>query len=200
VTRAAPEDPVALCRALVAEGRALHPAGDVPMVLATADAAGNPSARYVLLKEIDAGGGFVFYTNAHSRKGRELAARPRAALVLYWPALGQQLRVEGAVEEVDPRVADAYWATRPFGSRLGTLASDQSAPLESRAALEERAAALRHTLAGAGPPRPAHWTGFRLLPDAIELWKHRDDRLHERALYRREAGATGGWRVTLLQP
>jgi pyridoxamine 5'-phosphate oxidase len=189
-------DPLARAAALVERGRRTHPKGEVPMVLATVDESGNPSARYVLLKEIDARG-FVFYTNARSRKGRELAARPYAALVLFWPELGEQLRVEGAVEEVEAEVADAYWATRPLGSRLGALASAQSEPLESRAVLEARMDELAEALGSEEPVRPDHWTGYRVVPDVLEFWQHREDRMHHREMFLREAGE---WEHTLLWP
>ena len=190
------DDPLARCAVLVERGRLADARGEVPMVLATADQAGNPAARYVLLKEID-GRGFVFYTNARSRKGRELAARPRAALVIYWPALGEQVRVEGQVEEVEPALADAYWATRPLASRIGAMASAQSEPLESRAALEERVEQLAEALGAEEPERPEHWSGYRVVPDAIEFWRRREDRLHDRELYRR---GDEGWTRTLLWP
>ncbi len=195
-SRTRADDPLARCAVLVERGRLTHPSADVPMVLATADEKGNPSARYVLLKELDERG-FVFYGNARSRKGRELAARPRASLVFFWPSLGEQLRAEGPVEQVAPEVADAYWASRPLGSRIGALASAQSEPLESRDALESRVEQIANALEGEEPERPEHWVGWRLVPDAIEFWKFREDRLHHRELYRR---AGKGWTRTLLWP
>ena len=188
---------MARARALVERGRAFHPTGDAPAALATADAAGNPSVRWILLKEVDSRG-FVFYTNAHSRKGREIDARPRAALACYWPDLGAQLRAEGPVEEVSPAEADAYWATRPFDSRVGAIASDQSAPLASTEALVGGVMDVLRDLAGRAPARPPHWTGFRVVPDALEFWRQGENRLHHRELYRRTAG--GDWSHQLLYP
>ena len=190
---------LARVRELVDMVAADHPRGDVPVALATADADGNPSVRWVLLKEIDARG-LIFYTNANSRKGRELAARPRAALAVHLPARERQLRVEGAIEEVAPEKADAYWSSRPRGYQLAGRASAQSEPIASREALVARVAEeqARHP---EGPvPRPPHWTGFRILPDRVELWRHRDDRLHEREELVRAGGEGSGWEARLLAP
>ena len=162
------------------------------MTLATASADGAPSARMVLLKGAD-DRGFAFFTNRESRKGRELAENPRAALVLYWQALGRQVRIEGRVEEV---AADDYWRTRPVASRLSGSASPQSRPVESRAWLESRVAELRERF-GDEPPLPDFWGGYRVVPDAIELWQHRDDRLHDRVLYTRDGPS---WRMERLAP
>jgi pyridoxamine 5'-phosphate oxidase len=169
---------------------------DVPeaMTLATADADGRPSARMVLLKSADERG-FTFFTGYESRKGRELEENPRAALVFYWRPLGRQVRVEGTVRRVPPEESDAYWATRPLRSRAAAAASRQSEPLESREALE---AEFERQLALGEPPRPERWGGFVLEPDAIELWQHHDDRLHERVRYTRTH--EGGWREELLGP
>ncbi len=166
------------------------------MALATADAAGRPSVRFVLLKGADERG-FVFFTDARSRKGRELRERPAAAAVFYWHAIGKQVRVEGGIEEVDRAEADAYWATRPRGSRLAASVSRQSAPLATRAQLLAAWRRLDRRL-GRGPiPRPPRWTGFRIVPTAIEFWKRGEFRLHERDLYVRRRG---GWTRTTLQP
>ena len=166
------------------------------MTLATAAVDGSPSARMVLLKGADERG-FAFYTNYDSRKGRELAANPRAALVLYWQPLGRQVRVEGAVERVDFDESSAYWATRPRASRVSAWASPQSEPVPGRDELEEAAAAIDQDFAGEDLPLPPHWGGYRVIPDSIELWEHRDDRLHDRVLYTR----TGeGWRMERLAP
>ena len=154
------------------------------MALATADATGAPSARMVLLKQADERG-LVFFTHTTSRKGRELAANPRAALLFYWEPLGRQVRVEGGVEQVSAGESDAYFATRPLGARVGANASRQSEPLESRDELERRVAELT----GSEIVRPATWGGFRVRPEAWEFWQHRDDRLHDRCRYRREGGA-----------
>ncbi len=159
------------------------------MALATATPDGRPSVRMVLLKSADEHG-FTFFTNYESRKGSELAANPRAALLFHRPDL--QVRVEGAVSRIDPEESDAYWATRPAASRRSAAASRQSQPIESRAALEAAVAAQP-----VEPPRPERWGGYRLVPDAYEFWRHRDDRLHERHSFRRRED---GWEVLLLQP
>ena len=174
-----------------------HAAGLGPpdtMTLATATSDATPAARMVLLKALDARG-LVFYTNRTSRKGRELAANPRAALVLYWPSLGRQARVEGAVEEVGDEESDAYWAARPLGSRLSAAASPQSEVVESRAWLEAHVAAL--AARGDDPQRPAHWGGYVVVPKVIEFWVHDDDRLHDRTRWTRDGD---GWRAERLAP
>lgn len=166
------------------------------IVLATADRRGRPDARYVLLKHVDEAG-FVFFTDARSRKGHELRTNPRAALVGYWHQSGWQVRVEGSVKRVSPATADAYWNTRPRDSRLAGACSLQSAPLRSRRELLDRVASLRSRLAGRPVPRPAQWTGFRVVPERIEFWTLRAHRLHERELFVR---TKSGWTRTLLQP
>ena len=157
--------------------------------LATATPDGRPSVRMVLLKGADERG-FTFFTGYDSRKGRELEANPRAALLFHRP--GIQVRVEGRVESVPAEESDAYWATRPPGSRRSAAASHQSQPIASREELEAAAAAQPED-----PPRPARWGGYRLVPDTYEFWRHRDDRLHERHLFR---ARDGGWERLLLQP
>jgi pyridoxamine 5'-phosphate oxidase len=159
------------------------------MAIATATPDGRPSLRALLLKSADERG-FTFFTNYESRKGEELAANPYAALLFRRP--GIQVRVEGRVHRLDEAESDAYWATRPAASRRSAAASRQSQPIGSRAELEAHVAAQP-----AEPPRPARWGGFRLEPDTYEFWRHRDDRLHERHLFRRGAD---GWQVLLLQP
>jgi pyridoxamine 5'-phosphate oxidase len=186
-------DPLAEFRAWFAHATAAGVAVPETTALATADASGRPSARMVLLKGVDERG-FVFFTNTGSRKARELAANPYAALVLYWQPLGRQVRVEGRVEPVADEEADAYWATRPLGSRRSAVASRQSKPIGSRAELEARAAAVTPDEAERRPP---WWGGYRVVPDAIEFWEHRDDRLHDRIRYTRE---DAGWRAERLQP
>jgi pyridoxamine 5'-phosphate oxidase len=154
------------------------------VALATATAEGAPSVRMVLLKDITERG-LTFFTGYESRKGGELAANPRAALLVYWPALGRQVRVEGAVQRIDPAESDAYWATRPGGSRVSAAASPQSRVVADRAELERRVADVRERY-GDEPPRPETWGGFRLEPVVWEFWQHRDDRLHDRLRYRRD--------------
>jgi pyridoxamine 5'-phosphate oxidase len=177
-------DPIATIRAWFPD----QPGGTA-MAVATATPDGRPSVRMVLLKEASEHG-FVFFTNYGSRKGAELEANPRAALLLHGE--GHQARVEGPVERVPAAESDAYWAQRPKGSRRSAAASAQSRPIESRDALEAAVAAQPDE-----PERPGHWGGYRVVPEAIELWEHRDDRLHDRHLFRR---CDGGWRSTRLQP
>lgn len=167
------------------------------MTLATADVDGRPSARMVLLKSFD-DNGFSFFTNYQSRKARELADNPRAALVFYWPALERQVCVTGAVERASLEESDAYWATRPVGSRLGAWASRQSEVIASREVLEASLKAVIERYPGGDVPRPSHWGGFRLTPDSIEFWQGRADRLHDRLRYTR--APTLGWMIERLSP
>jgi pyridoxamine 5'-phosphate oxidase len=167
------------------------------MTLATVDDRGRPAARIVLLKELD-DRGFVFYTNYDSRKARDLAAQPFASLVMFWEPLHRQVRIDGSVEQVTAAESDAYFATRPRGSQLGALASPQSQPITSRQELEERVAAVSTMYAeDMQPPRPAHWGGYRVIPDMIELWQGQPSRLHDRIRYRRDAA---GWIRDRLAP
>ena len=189
-------DPHELFDQWFAEARALEPNDADAMTLATASASGAPSARIVLLKGHDARG-FVFYTNSASRKGDELAAVPRAALLFHWKSLRRQVRIEGPVAPVEPAEADAYFATRTRDSQLGAWASDQSRPLESRETFEERYRKVAADHDGAAVPRPPHWWGYRLDPERIEFWSDRPHRLHERRLFVREEA---GWRESLLYP
>jgi pyridoxamine 5'-phosphate oxidase len=165
------------------------------MTLATVGADARPAARMVLLKGVE-NGGFVFYTNYESRKGRELTARPYAALVFHWAQLERQVRIEGSVERVSEEASSAYFATRPLGSRYSATASPQSSVIPDRAWLEEEAASVARRY-GENISRPPHWGGYRLQPDAIEFWQGRSDRLHDRLLYRRR---DGGWLRERLAP
>jgi len=191
-----PPDPIARFRRWFRDAaRAGLPLPEA-VALATASARGAPSVRFVLLKEATQRG-FVIYTDARSRKGRELAANARAALAFHWQPLGRQVRVEGRVRRVSNREADAYWRTRPRGSQLSAAISQQSSPLASRASLIARRRQLERRLRGRDVPRPPLWTGFCIEPRAIEFWTHRDDRVHHRERYER---TPRGWRITLLEP
>jgi pyridoxamine 5'-phosphate oxidase len=190
------QDPIARFEAWMAEAAASEPNDPNAVCLATSTPEGRPSARMVLLKGVDAQG-FVFYTNLESRKGEELAANPQAALCFHWKSLGRSVRVEGPVEPVSDAEADAYYATRARGSRIGAWASRQSRPLEGRFALE-RAVAETTMRFGIGEiPRPPFWSGFRLLPRRIEFWRDMPFRLHDRQMFHREGE---GWRIEALYP
>ena len=167
-----------------------------PVALATADAEGRPSVRMVLLRGADERG-FVFHTNYNSRKAGELAANPHAALCFHWPTLEEQIRVEGRIERLPSSESDAYFVTRPRGSQLGAWASEQSMVLPSRETLEEQYRATERRFEGSPVPRPPFWGGFRLVPERIEFWFGRPDRLHDRLSYTREAD---GWRIERLYP
>lgn len=190
------DDPIALFQAWMEEAARSEPNDPNAVCLATATPEGRPSARMVLLKDSDARG-FVFYTNLESRKGGQLAANPFAALCFHWKTLQRSVRVEGAVEAVSAEEADAYYASRARGSRIGAWASRQSRPLEGRFALE-KAVAEQTLRFGLGEiPRPPFWSGFRLVPDRIELWRDMPFRLHERRVFHR-VGA--GWEMEMLYP
>ncbi|MGI8707815.1 MAG: pyridoxamine 5'-phosphate oxidase [Actinomycetota bacterium] len=167
------------------------------MTLATASLDGHPSARTVLLKGFDERG-FVFFSNYKSAKGRELASNPRAALVFYWFELERQVRITGQVDRLPERESDEYFAARPVGSRVSTWASRQSEVIGDRSALEQAAAEVKSRYPGGDIPRPPHWGGYRLVPDEVEFWQGRADRLHDRLRYRR--GAEDGWIIERLSP
>jgi pyridoxamine 5'-phosphate oxidase len=189
-------DPIAKFTKIFEQANKVVAPEPTAMVLATADAEGKPSARVVLLKGFDEHG-FVFYTNLESRKGRELNVNPHVALCFYWPSLYQQVRVEGRIEIISAAEADAYFATRPRGAQIGAWASKQSAPLASRVELEDRVKAFEEKFAGRAIPRPPHWSGLRVIPERIEFWESRENRLHDRTVYTRDNGA---WVVEKLYP
>ncbi len=189
-------DPIAFFRDWLAEATGTEPNDPNAMTLATSTPDGHPSARMVLLKGVD-DRGFVFYTNAQSRKGGELAANSHVALLFHWKTLRRQVRVEGPIEQVTDAEANAYFASRARISRLGAIASDQSRPLPSRSELERRVAENEARYPGDDIPRPAHWTGFRVLPDAMEFWQDMPFRLHDRRTYTRTAS---GWDTGALYP
>jgi pyridoxamine 5'-phosphate oxidase len=190
--------PFALFRAWFAEAEADEPNDPNAMALATVDASGLPNLRMVLLKGYDEAG-FVFYTNTESAKGRELGGAAKAALLFHWKSLRRQVRIRGPVERVTDAEADAYFATRPRGSRIGAWASKQSRTLESRFALEKAVAVETARFAVGDIPRPAHWTGFRVRPVEIEFWEDRPFRLHDRLVFRR-AHEADPWTSARLFP
>lgn len=189
-------DPIARFSAWLAEAEASEPNDPNAMTLATVSANGQPSARMVLLKGLSSAG-FVFYTNQQSRKADDLRASSRAALLFHWKTLRRQVRVEGPVTSVTEAEADAYFATRSRASRLGAWASDQSRPLADRATLEAALADVTARFDGQDVPRPPHWSGYRVTPDAIEFWQDGAHRLHDREVYMRD-GST--WTMHRLYP
>lgn len=189
-------DPFALFSEWLKEALAREPNDGNAMALATVDEAGLPDLRMVLLKDVDPSG-FVFFTNLESAKGRQLAANPRAALLFHWKSLRRQVRVRGAVSPVSAEEADAYWATRARPAQIGAWASEQSRPLPNRLALEKRIAEFGLKFGLGKAPRPPHWSGFRLAPQAIEFWRDRPFRLHERLVFER---AGEGWTTHRLYP
>jgi pyridoxamine 5'-phosphate oxidase len=189
-------DPLALFDEWLAEARGAEINDPEAMALATADAAGQPSVRMVLLKG-HGPTGFVFYTNEQSAKAVQVAANPSAALLFHWKALRRQVRVEGAVERVRDEEADAYFASRARDSQLGAWASDQSRPLDTRATFEQRFEEVKARFEGSDVPRPPHWGGYRVVPDRIEFWSDRPHRLHERRLFTRSGES---WNEGLLYP
>jgi pyridoxamine 5'-phosphate oxidase len=201
VSRSGPEgrptDPLARLRAWYDDAVAAGVPERDAMALATADAAGRPSVRFVLLKGIDERG-VRFFTNYESRKGRELAANPLASVALYWQPLQRQVRLEGPVERLRAEESDAYYASRPRGSRLGAWASHQGTVLASREELEARLREAEARFPGEDVPRPEYWGGYLLRPEAVEFWIGRESRLHDREHYGRRAD--GSWEMLRLSP
>ncbi len=192
----AADDPAALFAAWFAEASRSEPNDPNAMQLATADASGLPDVRTVLMKAWD-DEGFVFFTNTASAKGRQLAANPQAALVFHWKSLGRQVRARGPVETVTAAEADAYFATRSRGSRIGASVSQQSRTLSSREAFEAAVAAYTSAHEGREIPRPPHWSGYRLVPQDVEFWRERPFRLHDRIRFTRKGKA---WAKERLYP
>jgi pyridoxamine 5'-phosphate oxidase len=200
---AAADDPFALFQAWLAEAEKSEPNDPNAMALATIDGHGLPNVRMVLLKGLDDAAsperGFVFYTNFESAKGRELLANPRAALLFHWKSLERQARVRGAVSLASHQEADAYFASRPPLSRIGAWASQQSRPLASRSVLEAKIQHFEAKFSDQPIPRPAYWSGFRVVPVEIEFWMSRPFRLHDRIVFRRDA-PHDSWQKTRLYP
>jgi pyridoxamine 5'-phosphate oxidase len=190
------DDPISHFEAWFQDARKSEPGDPTAMALATADAEGKPSLRMVLLKDVSPEG-FVFYTNLGSRKGRDLAANPNAALCFHWASLGRQVRVSGSVSRVSDAEADAYFDSRSRGSQIGAWASRQSEVMEGRFALETEVAKAAARFGITKVPRPDFWSGFRVAPHRVEFWQHRDSRLHDRLVYHQD---TNGWRTEALFP
>ena len=190
------EDPMALFADWLREAGEKEPNDPNAVAVASVDDDGLPDVRMVLLKDADARG-FVFYTNLESAKGRELAACPKAALLFHWKSLRRQVRVRGTVSAVTPQEADAYWATRARPAQLGAWASSQSRPLPDRLAFEKKIAEFGLKFGLGKPPRPPHWSGFRITPVSLEFWRDRPFRLHERLLFQRKGE---GWTTARLYP
>jgi len=199
-----PDDPLSLFGTWLEAAEKEEINDPTAMALCTVGADGMPSLRMVLLKGFNESG-FVFYTNYQSRKGEQLLAHPKAALLFHWKSLRRQVRIEGAVENVTEEEADAYFASRPRQSQIGAWASEQSRPLEGRFELEKRIATYAAKHAVGKVPRPPHWSGFRVLPERIEFWQDGAFRLHDRLVYHREgtgegASASAAWRTERLFP
>lgn len=189
-------DPIARLQSLLARAAEAEPESGTVMTLSTVSAEGRPSSRVVLLKHLD-DSGLVFYTNYGSRKARDLAAVPHAAICFHWPSIERQVRVEGVVEKISAEESDAYFATRPRDSQLGAWASLQSETLGSEGELDERLHSIQQRFAGRPVPRPDFWGGYRLRPERIEFWRSRPGRLHERTLFERDGE---GWSIRSLYP
>jgi pyridoxamine 5'-phosphate oxidase len=192
------DEPLALFSEWLKEAQEREPNDPTAMALASVDETGLPDVRMILLKGHDARG-FAFYTNFESAKGRELLANPKAAAVFHWKSLRRQVRIRGPVSRVSDAEADAYFNSRALESRYGACASDQSRPLDSRATLEARAQAIAERYPDGQVPRPAHWSGFRIMPLAIEFWKDGAHRLHDRVIFTRQ-GVGQDWRRQRLYP
>lgn len=189
-------EPIGLIVEWLADARTHEPNDPNAMALSTVDADGAPDSRMVLLKDVDARG-LTFYSNAESAKGLQLAGNPQAALLFHWKTLRRQVRVRGTIEPVTSEEADAYFASRARESRIGAWASDQSRPLADRSSLEAAVSRESSRFEGVEPPRPPHWTGWRVIPVSVEFWRDRPYRLHDRLRFDRSAD---GWRKTRLQP
>ena len=190
------DEPIALFREWLQDAHEQEVNDPTAVALATVDEDGMPDVRMVLLKDVDERG-FTFYTNFQSQKGAELQATPKAAMCFHWKSLRRQVRIRGNVEVVSDAEADAYYASRPRGSRIGAWASQQSRPLESRFALEKAVAEYTAKYPIGEIPRPPYWSGFRVMPDTIEFWHNRKFRLHDRIVFAR---GDGGWGKTRLYP
>lgn len=190
-------DPIAQFRAWYAEWEAIDPFDPAAVALATADAAGRPSVRFVLVRRVDHG--FCFFTDTTSRKGAELAANPQAALCFGWIPLSRQVRIVGRVERLSDAEVEDYWRSRPVGSRISAVASAQSQPIADRGALEARRDEVAHAVGDGPVERPDGWGGYRLLPDEVEVWQGRSDRLHDRFLYSRP-DPESAWSIQRLMP
>ncbi len=190
-------DPIAFFERWFGEARQAGVEEPNAMTVATADAAGRPHCRVVLLKGLEAGA-FTFYTNYESHKGEQVAAQPYAALVFFWPQLERQVRIEGRVEKLPAAASDDYFSKRPRGSQLGAWASAQSRPVGSRAVLERNEKEAEDRFAGNDVPRPPHWGGYRVVPEQIEFWQGRTSRLHDRIVLTR--AGQGAWKAERLAP